>query len=108
MSDMVMPGTRIVAVGADAPGKCELEPSLFERAAVVVVDSRQQCIEHGEIQHAFAEKRLDEAKMVELGTLLQTTEPIGNDEAIIVADLTGLGVQDLQIAKSVWEQLPAP
>ena len=68
MSDMVMPGTRIVAVGADAPGKCELEPSLFERAAVVVVDSRQQCIEHGEIQHAFAEKRLDEAKMVELGT----------------------------------------
>ena len=50
--EWVRPGTHIVASGADAPGKQELDPRLFARAAGVLVDSPGQCFEHGECRHA--------------------------------------------------------
>ena len=37
----LVPGTHINAVGADAPGKEELEPSILNDALVVVDDLRQ-------------------------------------------------------------------
>src|SRR5258708_5600282 len=40
--DMVRPGTRIVAVGADSPGKRELDPRILARGRTVV-DSIAQC-----------------------------------------------------------------
>lgn len=42
------PGTHINAVGADAPGKQELDPAIL-RAATVVVDDRTQAVHGGEI-----------------------------------------------------------
>jgi ornithine cyclodeaminase len=51
---------------------------------------------------------LDPASLIELGALL--TAPIDfAAEEIVVADLTGVAVQDVAIAKSVWSRLsPAP
>ena len=45
----VQRGAHITAVGADAPGKQELDPSLFARAEVVVADSIAQCADHGDL-----------------------------------------------------------
>ena len=49
----VRPGTHVTALGADAPGKRELDPALLARADVVVVDSLSQCADHGELRHAL-------------------------------------------------------
>jgi ornithine cyclodeaminase len=103
VSDMIAAGKRIVAVGADAPGKRELDPAILARARVVV-DSCAQCIDHGEAGWAVRAGILDQATLIELGALL--TAPIAfAPEEIVVADLTGVAVQDVAIAKSVWSRL---
>jgi ornithine cyclodeaminase len=99
----VTPGKRIIAVGADAPGKCELDPGLFE-GAVAIADSRIQCIDHGECGWAIRAGFLDPGAIVELGQLLAKPKSFPDDRTVIV-DLTGVGVQDVQIAKSVWQNL---
>lgn len=103
MTDMVRAGTRIVAVGADSPGKRELDPRILGRARVIV-DSRSQCVDHGEAGWAVRSGLIEAASLIELGTLL--TSPIAfQDHEIVVADLTGVAVQDVAIARSVWSRL---
>src|SRR5258708_4331093 len=101
--DMVRAGTRIVAVGADSPGKQELEAELLARARIVV-DSRAQCIDHGETGWAIRASLIAELSLIELGDLLCNPIPFSADE-IVVADLTRVAVQDVAIAKSVWARL---
>ena len=48
--DWVSKATHITAVGADSPGKEELELSLIERANCLVSDLASQSLEHGEFQ----------------------------------------------------------
>jgi ornithine cyclodeaminase len=101
--DMVRPGTRIVAVGADSPGKRELDPRILARGRTVV-DSIAQCVDHGEAGWAVRAGLIDPASLLELGTLLES--PIAfQPEEIVVADLTGVAIQDFEIAKSVWQRL---
>jgi ornithine cyclodeaminase len=104
-ADMVRPGIRIVAVGADAPGKRELDVALTAKARLVV-DSRSQCVEHGETGWAVRAGLVDERALIDLGRLLTSPMAFADDE-IVVADLTGVGVQDVQIAKFVWSRLSA-
>jgi len=100
---MIRPGTRIVAVGADSPGKRELDPRILARGPVVV-DSIAQCVDHGEAGWAVRAGLIDPSTLIELGTLLET--PIAfPPEAIVVADLTGVAIQDFEIAKSVWARV---
>ncbi len=102
-SDMITAGKRIIAVGADAPGKRELDPTILARARVVV-DSCAQCIDHGETGWAIRAGLIDAASLIELGALL--TAPIAfQPHEIVIADLTGVAVQDVAIAKSVWSHL---
>lgn len=103
MNDMIRPGTRIVAVGADSPGKQELDPAILARGRVIV-DSLAQCVAHGEAGWAVRAGLIDAASLVELGTLLKAPISFGQDD-IVVADLTGVAVQDVEIAKSVWFRL---
>jgi ornithine cyclodeaminase len=103
MSDMIAAGKRIVAVGADSPGKRELEVSLVARARVIV-DSRAQCVDHGEAGWAVRAGLIDPAALIELGALLASPIAFRVDE-IVIADLTGVAVQDVAIARSVWSRL---
>lgn len=99
---MILPGTHITAVGADAPGKQELDPEIVRNADLVIVDSKDQCLDHGEL--AYARDQAD--RIIELGELLSYPEKgRKREQDITVADLTGLGVQDLQIAKAVVETM---
>lgn len=96
------PGTHVTAIGADAPGKQELAAEVFGRAARCVVDSRSQCVHHGDSHHAVVRGTLAEDELVELGRVIDDPSlRRPDDEAITVADLTGVGVQDLQIATAV-------
>jgi len=101
-SDWVQPGSHITAVGADAPGKQELDPALVARAERIVVDSLYQCTQYGEVSHALKAGLIGEQQLVELGALLEGRAPgRDNDEQITLADLTGVAVQDAQISSCV-------
>jgi ornithine cyclodeaminase len=100
---MIRPGARIVALGADSPGKQELEAAILGRARIIV-DSRAQCVDHGEAGWAVRAGLVDAAALVELGTLLASPVAFRPDD-IVVADLTGVAVQDAEIAKVVWRGL---
>ena len=103
-ADWVQAGTHITAVGADTPGKQELDEALIQRADICVVDSKAQCTDHGEIQVAIANGLIDASKLKELGDVIGgRARGRETPEQISVADLTGVAVQDIAIAKSVYE-----
>ncbi|MAG55586.1 MAG: ornithine cyclodeaminase family protein [Planctomycetes bacterium] len=98
-AEHVRAGTHITAMGADAPGKQELAADIFGRAARCVVDSRSQCVHHGDSHYPVDLKLIPERDLVELGQVIDDANLRRPDQdAITVADLTGVGVQDLQIA----------
>ena len=101
-ADQIKKGTHITAVGADAEGKQELDANIFELADIVVADSIGQCVDHGDISHA----NIAEDKINELGNVIANPDlQRKNDKQITVADLTGVAVQDIQIAKYVYQKL---
>ena len=102
----IRPGTHITAVGADAAHKQELDPAILKRADRVVADSLSQCRVRGEIAHALRAGLIREDHVLELGKVI-AGEATGRtaDSQITVADLTGVAVQDIQIAKAVFEAL---
>jgi ornithine cyclodeaminase len=88
-------GTHVSAVGADAPGKQELDPEILRTASLVLVDSLAQCSRLGELQHAPSEQ----GRAIEIGAFC--TAPVAYDSAgVTVADFTGLGAEDLFIAEA--------
>jgi len=102
----VRPGTHITAVGADAPGKQELDPAIFQAAQIKVVDSRSQCFDHGEAVHALKAGLATEDQFVELGeVVVNQKRSRTSEDQITLADLTGLAMQDIEIAKLVCAKL---
>jgi len=96
------PGTHVSAVGADSPGKQELDAEILRRATLLLVDSVAQCARLGELQHALTEK----SRAVEIGAFCAA--PVEFDRGgITVADFTGLGAEDLFIAEACRRE-PAP
>ena len=84
----------------------ELETSVLARADLVVADSIPQCLERGEIHHALRSGDVQQDQLVELGQIINGDHPgRGSDKAITIADLTGVAVQDIQIATAVWSAL---
>lgn len=97
----LLPGTHITAVGADGPGKQELDESVFDKADLIVADSLQQCLAYGDLSYAKAVNRV---KIYELGALLKKPLVRAKDW-ITVADLTGVAIADLQAAKYAYSTL---
>jgi ornithine cyclodeaminase len=96
-------GTHITAVGSDTAAKIELAPSILARADVVVADSLAQSESRGEVFRAVLSGDLKRDRVVELGTALADPSLARNDDGqITVCDLTGVAVQDIQIAKAVF------
>jgi ornithine cyclodeaminase len=106
MRDQIRPGVHITAVGADSPVKQELDPLILRRADVVVADSISQCLERGEIAHAVRSRSLRPDDVVELGAVIAGTAAGRTaEEEVTVADLTGVAVQDIEIARTVLEAM---
>ena len=103
-ADWLKPGVHVTAVGADSPGKQELEAACLARADIVVVDRLSQCARFGELSHAIAAGLLREAAVRgQLGELVAGRKPgRTRDEEITVCDLTGVGFQDTAIAALAW------
>ena len=100
----ILNGTHITAMGSDTPGKRELGPGIIKSADLVVADSIDQCQERGEIACALRDGDISKQQIVELGDVL-SGKKLGrqNEKQITVADLTGVAVQDIQIATAVFK-----
>lgn len=107
-ADQVPKGTHITAMGSDDHGKQELEAELLAKADRVVADSVSQCVDHGECFHAVKGKLIEESSILELGDVIKNPA-LGrtSEDQITVADLTGVAIQDIQIAKMVNQMLLA-
>lgn len=92
----LQPETHISAVGADSPGKQELDPAILRAAKLLLVDSLRQCERLGELQHAPDQR----PRAIEIGSWDRT--PIAG---LSICDFTGLGAEDLYIAEACYERL---
>lgn len=73
-------------------------------ADLIVVDSISQSKERGDASHAIHKGLIDELGLIELGDIISgVCQGRTNDDQITIADLTGLAVQDIQIAKAIYE-----
>jgi alanine dehydrogenase len=99
------PGTHINAIGADAPGKQELEPDVLE-AATVVVDDIYQSTHAGELNVLISTGLFSEKQIYgTLGELTSGRKPgRTTDDAITVFDSTGLAIQDIACARFIYEK----
>ncbi|MCM2292379.1 ornithine cyclodeaminase family protein [Allorhizobium sp. BGMRC 0089] len=102
-ANWVKPGTHIIAIGADARGKQELDPELF-RNATIVVDSLPQCTQKGETFHPLADNiiKVDDIH-AEIGEILLGIKPgRTSDTEITIFDSTGMAIQDNTTAGSIY------
>jgi len=92
--------THVNAMGADAPGKQEVDPELLKEATVVV-DDLPQASESGEINvpiHAglYSVERVYGT----LGEVVAGRKPGRRSNEITLFDSTGLAIQDLALARA--------
>jgi len=103
--EWVRPGAHINAMGADAHGKQELESGLLAVAKVVIDDWQQAC-ESGEVNVPLHDGSLTRDGIhAALGEIVAGLSPgRETDQEITVFDSTGLAVQDVALARLVYEQ----
>ncbi|MFH1382999.1 MAG: ornithine cyclodeaminase family protein [Chloroflexota bacterium] len=101
----VLPGTHINAVGADAEGKEELEPSILKEAMVIVDDIRQASLA-GEINVPISKGLYrPEEVYATLGDIIIAKKPGRKDnKAITIFDATGVAIEDIAVARLLYEQ----
>lgn len=95
----VRPGAHINAVGADGPGKQELDPSIL-KSARVIVDEMHQAVHGGEVNVAISNGLFSEAEIA--GTLPDVVNGSAggrtSQSEITIFDSTGLAIQDIAVA----------
>ncbi|MDX9974539.1 MAG: alanine dehydrogenase [FCB group bacterium] len=99
------PGCHVNAIGADAPGKQELEPEALRRAKVFI-DDWEQASHSGEINVPVAQGLFTRDQL--RGTLGEVVAGIKpgreNDTDITLFDSTGLALQDIATARYVYDE----
>lgn len=103
-SQWILPGTHINAVGADAPGKEELDVQILKRAKIVV-DCWGQASHSGEINVPVAKGIITKKDIVaSLGEIIcGRKQGRKNNKEITIFDSTGLAVQDLYTANLIYK-----
>lgn len=100
-ADWIREGTHINAIGADAPGKQELDPALLLKSEVFV-DDLGQAVHSGEVNVPISTGIYNAAQIAgTLGEVVIGKIGRSSPEAITIFDSTGLAIQDLAIAALV-------
>lgn len=93
-AEWVRPGTHLSCLGADKPGKQEVDEQILASARLVV-DDRKQAVTVGESEKAYKSGLLSEP-LDEIGAVLcGNAEGRTSDDQVTVFDSTGLALQDL-------------
>lgn len=103
--DWVKPGTHLSCIGADMPGKEEVDPAIL-RDAIVYVDDVDQCVNAGECELAVKGGYMTREHISgQIGeVLLGAKKGRASADEITVFDATGLALLDLAVAKKVVEE----
>ena len=103
--EWITPCAHINAVGADAEGKQELELSILKEA-VVVVDDMMQAKKSGEINVPVSrgEYSTDEVCATLDEIIVGRKKGRTNDRTVTVFDSTGIAIEDLAVAKLIYEK----
>ncbi len=100
-------GQHVSLMGADGPGKAEIDLEQLLRTRIVC-DEWTQASHHGDIARAVASGRLRREDVAELGRVLIGLEQgRRSNTEITVFDSTGLAVQDLAVTRAVYERYQA-
>ena len=105
LNEWVANGTHFNCIGADAPGKEELDPAILKRSKIVV-DDWKQASHSGEINvPASMGVLFRENIWAELGEVVAGTRSgRSSTEEITVFDSTGLAIQDATTAELVYQK----
>ncbi|ELR65623.1 Ornithine cyclodeaminase [Photobacterium marinum] len=96
------PNAHINAFGCDTVGKRELLENVFDVANLIMADSYEQCMDHGELQYIDDGSK---PRVKEIGSLLSGLSDFV--DGLTVADFTGIAVQDIVISGMVYQSLMA-
>jgi ornithine cyclodeaminase/alanine dehydrogenase-like protein (mu-crystallin family) len=100
-ADWVGPGTHVVSMGSDAPGKRELPSELFGRASLFC-DLPTQSVGIGEFQHVRDEIEAGKLGVTPIGDVIEKRAPGRRfDDEITVFDSSGISLQDLYMADAL-------
>lgn len=102
--EWVKPGTHIAAIGADMPGKQELDADVFA-GAKVVCDSIDLCLESGETQNAVKAGILRPVDIhAEIGEIILGKKPgRENPDEVTIFDTVGMAIQDIVTAAMLYQ-----
>lgn len=105
MDEWVQPGAHFNCIGADAPGKEELDPLILKRAKVVV-DDWEQASHSGEINVPLSMGIISKSDVwAEIGEVVAGLKPGRISESeITVFVSTGLAIQDAVTANLVYKR----
>lgn len=98
----------ITCIGADAPGKTELDLKLICEADLLVADSLLQTQERGEYEMAIRDGLVQVDHITEIGTLVDKRELQRTtlyDDRLTIFDSSGVAVQDCIIATMTFHAL---
>ena len=103
--EWVTPGMHFNCIGADAPGKEELDPVILTRAKIVI-DDWEQAFHSGEINVPFAKGIITKQHVWgDIGEVVAGLKPgrTASDE-ITVFTSTGLAIQDAVTAELAYKK----
>ncbi|MBS7638899.1 MAG: alanine dehydrogenase [Candidatus Bathyarchaeia archaeon] len=103
--EWIQPGTHFNCIGADAPGKEELEPQILKRAKIVV-DDWEQASHSGEINVPLSMGVISKSDVwAEMGEIVAGIKPGRlSDDEITVFVSTGLAIQDAVVANLAYRR----
>jgi alanine dehydrogenase len=97
-------GTHVNAMGADAPGKQELDPQLIGDSKLVV-DDWEQATEGGEVNVPIRTGQYRKEQIfATLGEIVAGKKRGRQSDEISVFDSTGLAIQDVALARFVYDE----
>jgi alanine dehydrogenase len=106
-SGALQPGQHVSLMGADGPGKAEIDVEELARVSVFC-DDWEQASHNGDLVHAVEAGVISQDQVTQLGDVLSGNAP-GREapDDITVFDSTGLAIQDLAIGIEVVKRFRA-
>jgi ornithine cyclodeaminase/alanine dehydrogenase len=101
--EWLKPGAHINAMGADAPGKQELDPRILTDGRVFI-DDTEQATHSGEVNVPLHDGLFKEEQIAgTLGEVVAGRKPGRTGDEITVFDSTGLALQDVALARALYD-----
>nr|BDT38763.1 ornithine cyclodeaminase family protein [Myxococcus sp. MH1] len=101
--EWLKPGAHINAMGADAPGKQELDPRILTEGRVFI-DDTEQALHSGEVNVPLHDGLLRAEQIAgTLGEVVAGKKPGRAGEEISIFDSTGLALQDVALARALYD-----